>query len=503
MNTAFHLDDATVVAYAGGSLSNCLSVVAASHVAMCDHCRAKVRKAEAVGAALLEASELQQMNGTWEGTLQAGMALRLVLHIRVDGDTLSGTVDSPDQGANGIPVNDLRFEDDKLSFSIKAIRATYRATLKNETLVGRWRQGGSGLKLDLNRVDTPTTVHRPQTPEPPFPYARTPVSFSGRDGAANLAGTLTVPDGDGPFTAVILVSGSGPQDRDSTIFGHKPFAVIADYFARRGVVVLRFDDRGVGASTGDRSAATIEDFAEDVHGAIALLAARADIKQIGILGHSEGALVADRTAAETERIDWIIRLAGPAVSGRAVLIAQSAALYRTGGGDEALLESLLMLNKTLYDMAASDLSTAALRSQAVSFLERARDDMAPKTRAALGLPDDVTQTVGAISTPWFRHFLRHDPKHHLAQLRVPVLALFGGKDVQVLAQQSEPVTRQLLMHAMSSTRVYANLNHLFQNAPTGSPSEYGALEETLDPAVLEDLINWIQARTAKALTLPK
>lgn len=449
-------------------------------------------------SAMPASNELQRLDGTWEGTLQAGMALRLVLHIHVDGDTLSGTVDSPDQGARGIPVNDLRFEDGKLSFAIKAIRATYRAKLDDDMLVGRWRQSGSGLKLDLKKVDAPTTVHRPQTPKPPYPYAQTEVSFSSRDGAANLAGTLTMPAGDGPFTALVLVSGSGPQDRDSTLFDHRPFAVMADYFTQRDIAVLRFDDRGVGASTGDRAAATIDDFVEDVHGAIALLAARADIDQIGILGHSEGALVADVTAGQTTDVKWIIRLAGPAVSGRDVLITQSAAVFSAGGGDETLLGQMQHLNETLYDMAASDLDADALQSKAKTFLERERDSMDSNTRAALGLPDDVTQMVGAISTPWFRHFLRHDPAVDLAQLTIPVLALFGARDLQVLAQHSAPVCERVLTHARSSTRVYANLNHLFQNAATGSPSEYGALEETIDQDVLDDVVNWINARAGAA-----
>ncbi|MFK7886344.1 MAG: alpha/beta hydrolase family protein [Gammaproteobacteria bacterium] len=432
------------------------------------------------------------ITGVWEGKLNAGVQLRLVLHVAERDGVLTASVDSPDQGAKGIPVNRFEFDADKLSFAITPIRATYRATLDGDNLSGVWRQGGAELPLNLERVITPTALARPQTPQPPYPYSNTSMAFDSADGVTNLAGTLSMPAGDGPFRAVILLSGSGPQDRDSTLFEHKPFLVLADYLTRHGFAVLRFDDRGVGASRGDRTMATMDDFVQDAQGAVNTLWRHDNISSVGLLGHSEGAMVADIVANDSAQVEFLIRLAGPAVDSPALLDAQSRAIFRAAGGAPEHLNKLSEMNRHVYALAASDRDTATLGADALDYMQQATQTMTVEQRAMLGMNDNLEAKAQALTSPWFRDFMRRDAGTVLARLKPPVLALFGGKDMQVLANQNAPAAKSKLRHPLSEVKVYPNLNHLFQTATTGAPAEYGQIEQTLAPKVLADLVTWLR-----------
>lgn len=434
--------------------------------------------------------------GTWEGALDTGVRLRLVLHITHSDGEFAATVDSPDQGATGIPVDKLDVDPDQVRFSITPIGASFRGRLDNDTLKGHWRQGGARLPLALQRVDRPTALVRPQTPQPPFEYDASVLTFVSADGKTTLAGTLTTPDSTGPYPAVVLLSGSGPQDRDATMFEHKPFLLIADYLTRRGIAVLRFDDRGVGESGGDRHSATIADFTEDALGAINTLAARDDIANIGVIGHSEGAMVGDLVAARSQNVAFLVRLAGPAVPGPALLSAQSAAIFTAAGGAAKLGAQISALNERLYALAASDISDEELREQARDVIDEAAADLDAGTRRAIGLDGNLSAKTAALSLPWFRDFVRRDAGQTLGALKIPVLALYADRDTQVVATQNAPAAKTRLVHPRSEVRRYAGLNHLFQAAQSGAPTEYGSIEQTLAPLVLEDVASWLSEQVA-------
>jgi pimeloyl-ACP methyl ester carboxylesterase len=271
----------------------------------------------------------------WSGTLAAGGAqLRLVLHLAPGGTGASGlaaTLDSPDQGAFGIPATDVATAGDSLTVTFANIGGGYvgARNAAGDTLSGTWSQGGQAFPLVLTRGPG-EQVNRPQEPEPPFPYVSEDVTFASSDGRVVLAGTLTLPDGAGPHPAAVLVSGSGPQNRDEEVFGHRPFLVLADYLARRGVAVLRYDDRGFGESTGDFTTATSENFARDAEAGLRYLLTRNEINPaaLGIIGHSEGGLVAQVVASRSSNVAWIVMLAGPGVRGDSLLVMQADAINR-------------------------------------------------------------------------------------------------------------------------------------------------------------------------------
>jgi pimeloyl-ACP methyl ester carboxylesterase len=314
------------------------------------------------------------------------------------------------------------------------------------------------------------------------------IAFDGPSGA-HLAGTLTLPPGKGPFPAVLLINGSGPNDRDETILGHKPFLVLADALTRRGLAVLRMDKRGVGASTGGSPDLTTADYTADAKAAVAWLRHRPEVDpaHLGLLGHSEGAEIAPMIAADDPKIAFVVLLAAPAVPGDQLLLAQNRALLAAQGGTPAQLENAARVNREIYDIAKSDLSADDARDQVLKRLTQAG---APENIAA-GL---ATQGL----TPWARWFLRHDPRPALGQIRCPVLVLEGAKDMQVVAGQNLPELRQALAANPAATITeLPGLNHLFQTAPTGAPKEYAAIEETFAPSALALVVDWV-GKTAGA-----
>jgi pimeloyl-ACP methyl ester carboxylesterase len=440
------------------------------------------------------AAVFEPVMGIWEGKLNAGGAnVRLVFHIEDSDYGPVASLDSPDQGQKGIPVREVTFDGEYLALDIAAIGARYEAKWVDGALEGTWKQGGGEIPFNMEKVDEVAAADRPQNPEPPFPYAIEEVRFGSRADDAVLAGTLTLPQGEGPFPAAILITGSGQQDRDETIFEHKPFWVIADFLSRHGVAVLRYDDRGVFESTGDLTNATTALFAQDALGAVDLLGARDDIASIGMIGHSEGGAISDLAAVADDRIAWTVRLAGASVSGREILMEQAPAVFRANGADESLIAELLEINTALYDIVLAGDDPETARQKATAYVEGKRAELDDATQAALGL-NEADKMLATLQNPWFLQFLAYDPAQDLRSLDIPVLALYGGKDVQVLASQNEPVARELLQHPDSRTHVYPGLNHLFQTADTGAPAEYGQITETISPQVLEDILEWIQGR---------
>jgi len=432
--------------------------------------------------------------GTWVGTLDAaGQALRLVFHIeRDESGNLSGTLDSPDQGAYGLRLSAVEEAAGSVRFELAMAGGEYTGQVAENGagIDGHWAQGGASLPLALERTEeAPPAPVRPQEPKPPFPYEAVDVTFENPEAGIRLAGTLTVPPGEGPHPAVVLISGSGAQDRDETVFGHRPFWILADHLTRRGIAVLRYDDRGVGESTGDIAAATMPDFASDVLAAVTYLTTRpeADATRIGLVGHSEGALVAPMVANRSHDVAFVVLLAGPGVNGRELLEMQLIAINQAMGTPEAVTSQRSELQQSLFDATTSAPDDRSAAEQAREIL------------SAFGLTGAAADAqVRALLTPWMKYFLVYDPLPALRNLDVPALALTGEKDTQVPpAENLGPVETALREGGNPDVTVgvLPGLNHLFQTAETGSPTEYAGIEETMSPVALERIAAWIAERT--------
>jgi uncharacterized protein len=330
---------------------------------------------------------------------------------------------------------------------------------------------------------------RPQTPMPPFPYQAEDVAYANRKSpGVDLAGTLTLPSGKGPFPAVVLITGSGAQDRDETLVGHKPFLLLADALTRRGVAVLRVDDRGVGGSTGASPSNTSADFATDVEAGVAFLRSRPDIdgRRIGLLGHSEGGVIGPMVAQKDPSIAFVVMLAGPALPGREIIASQARDLALASGATAEAAQSIYQLQDHILQAVIGAPDDAAL-------VQRVNEVM----RTAGQRPPPPAQ-LQALGSPWYRYFITYDPAPALRSLKVPVLALVGSKDVQVPASANIPALKAALAGNRRAEVVeLAGLNHLFQTAGSGSPAEYAAISETMAPSALGLIVDWV-ARTAKA-----
>jgi pimeloyl-ACP methyl ester carboxylesterase len=443
--------------------------------------------------------------GRWSGTLVAGtQQLEIVYHIARAGDgSLTGTMDVPAQGATGIPLTTVSFNEGTLALTFPVPGGgTYEGTLDEpgEGLSGTFSQAGQSFPLNLARTDAPPPPARPQEPEAPFPYGVEEARIDQPAGGFQLVGTLTIPEGAGPFPVAVLVSGSGPQDRDESLLGHKPFWVLADHLTRQGIAVLRYDDRGVGESGGVHATATSEDFASDALAAIAHLRSdpRFDGSRIGIVGHSEGGLVGPMAASRSGDVDYVVMLAGPGVSGLEILVEQGRLINEAAGVPDEITAFNGRIQRRLAGIAAADTD---LTSAAASMRTAMREEMAGLTaenRALVeaSLTDQaIEQSVAQMNSPWFRFFVHYDPRPALEGVSVPVLALFGEKDLQVPPLQSaDAVEAGLSGNADATVEVLPGLNHLFQEAETGSPTEYQAIEQTMSPVALTAVSAWILSR---------
>ena len=446
------------------------------------------------------------LNGDWTGTLNAGgTALRLVFHFTPKPDgTLAATLDSLDQSAMGIVFSTARVSGSAVHLEAAAIGGSFDGTLdaSRKALTGTWQQGGGSLPLTLTRsaqaIKPPPAPVRPQEPKPPFPYLVQDVTFPGGAAGVTLAATLTLPPGAGPFPAVVLISGSGPNTRDEAIFGHNPFLLLADTLTRRGIAVLRYDKRGVGKSTGSYSLATTLDFAADASAAVSYLRASAKInpKKIGLLGHSEGGLIAPLVASQhPSEIAFIVLLAAPGMVGEKIMLAQSALIARADGATAAEIAQSDTLEKTVFaittretDPVKRELLVEAATLQAVAALS-------PAERVQLGDPTVYAKVQGRVMTsPWMRLFLTYDPKAALQKTSCPVLALGGSQDLQVPARENLAAIASALKTGGNKSvtiKELPGLNHLFQTCTTGSPSEYAKITQTMSPKALTLIGDWI------------
>lgn len=437
--------------------------------------------------------------GHWQGSIQ-GM-VRIVLHLERRGDgTLAGTMDSPDQGAYGLRLDSLAFAGDSLHFQLRMVGGGYSARMNasGDTLHGQWRQLGAAMPLALARTPAPAEPKRTQRVVPPYPYDTVAVSIANPAAAGvTLAGTLTLPRGKGPHPAAILITGSGGQDRDETVFGHRPFRVLADHLTRNGIAVLRLDDRGIGGSTGSQVNATSEDFATDIIAGVDWLAQRPDIarRRIGLIGHSEGGLIAPLVAGQRSDVAFVVLLAGPGLRGDSLMILQSMAVRRTLDVGEEALAREAAANRAVH--AAAIAGDSVQLAAAVRTLVDLQLGVTPGA-AAMDREDLVKSGIRQFSSPWLRYFLAHDPGPALAAVRCPVLALNGERDIQVLPKENLGGIERALRSGGNkdvTTVELPGLNHLFQPCAACTVGEYATLEETFHPLAMKVVSSWIAKRT--------
>lgn len=436
-------------------------------------------------------------DGSWEGRLQG--AIRMRIHLATESGARLARLDSPDQGATGLALEIRHLSDDSLSVWLAAASGGWAGRISRDgaTLTGAWSQGGASIPLTLTRLDAAPDDRKPQEPREPFPYDAAEVTFENVAAGVTLAGTLTTPRGVAKAPAVVLVSGSGPQDRDSQIMGHRPFKLIADVLTRAGIAVLRYDDRGFGRSSGAFAAATTSDFAADAAAAVAFLRAREgiDAARIAVVGHSEGGLVAPWVAARDPKLAAIVSLAGPAVRGDSLLAAQSVALMRAAGRDAEGQARTLRFNRAVWEFAREDSPS----DSAAARIERATRafvaGLPPADLAQIPDPEGfVRSTSMQVGNGWFRSFVRFDPGPDLARVNVPTLAYFGERDLQVPPDANVPALSRHFTGARASlltVRRWPKLNHLFQTATTGLPAEYALIAETMSPELLDALTAWL------------
>jgi uncharacterized protein len=454
---------------------------------------------QAAGAGAKKPTDaIASAEGVWQGALEGnGMRLRLQLHVSHDDQKqLVAALDSPDQQVTGLPAIKVSQKDAAFHFEIPVVTGVYDGTLNaaKTTLTGTWTQNDIEQKLNFHRSDQLLELVRPQNPVKPYPYKEEEITFPNEKAKITLAGTLTLPRGPGPFPAAILISGSGPHDRDESIVGHRPFLVLADYLTRKGIAVLRFDKRGIGKSTGDYANATTEDFAADAEAALSYLKTRKEIdpKRTGLIGHSEGGLIAPLIASRSTGVAWIVLLAGQGLNGEDTLLLQSELILQSSGVDDDRIERTRAFNKQTYALVRQEKDPAALQTKLT--------DLVQSSSLGAMVPPAVLQSQLRVATsPWFRFFLDYDPIPALQKTLCPVLALTGEKDLQVPSRENLPKIQKALDDAGNKDvqiTELPGLNHLFQHAPTGSINEYGSLEETMAPEALNAVSDWVLKHSA-------
>lgn len=408
--------------------------------------------------------------GAWSGALDVqGVKIQMTLNL----DDAKPTLDVPTQGAKDIPARLTRNADGSFTFDVAAIGATYNGTQKGDTIEGTFVQHGMSFPMQLTKGEK--RLSRPQTPQPPFPYATEEVTFS--NGDATLSGTLTLPEGcDRNTPVLIMITGSGLQDRNSTMFGHEPFLVIADALARHGIATLRYDDRGFARSTGDLINVTTDDLKNDAAAGIALLRGR--FSHVGAIGHSEGGTIAMMLAAE-RKADFIVSLAGAAASGKDILLCQNRTMLAAAGVPQSAVDEYCDALSHGFDALAAG---------------KPLDEASAFTISVPALAANYKAAIKQMSTPYGRYFLKLAGCDYAAKAKCPVLALNGTLDQQVDCKTNLSLLHKALDHGNTKNRitVQEGLNHLFQHSKTGAINEYADIEETFSEETIDEIIKWIK-----------
>jgi alpha-beta hydrolase superfamily lysophospholipase len=448
------------------------------------------------------AFEKTSLTGSWLGKINTGaIELRVIFNLSLTGkDSLVATLDSPDQGAKNIKLGTVTLNGKTLRIVAPLLLAEYNGDIKNDTLIeGTWKQGANTIPLNLVKLKAAFTINRPQEPKPPFPYTSEDVTFNNDKFNIKLAGTLTIPTGKGPFPAVILITGSGAQNRNEELLGHKPFLIIADYLTQNGIAVLRYDDRGVGKSQGSYATSTSADLATDAEAAFIFLKNNTaiNLKSIGLMGHSEGGLIAPMVAASNSGVSFIVSLAGPGITGQQIIIRQARDIGRLSGLTEDAVQEAIETNKKLYAVLLEEKDNNKAEIKILELYKEILEKKGTSIDDTEKAVNNLKATFGAPTYTWFRYFIMTDPSIFWKKVKCPVLALNGEKDLQVAAAENLPAIEKTLISSGNKsvkTIELPGLNHLFQHCKTGLPSEYGNIEETFSPDALKIISDWILAQ---------
>lgn len=448
--------------------------------------------------------QAQSIKGHWKGELNVqGQKIPLIFKMINEEGKLSGNLDSPTQGLLGLQFDEVILKNNKIIIKMTKLMASYSGKISGslKSIDGTFTQGGMEFPLKLNKLEKEIEIKRPQTPKEPFGYQTEEITIANFENSeVKLAGTLTLPNDKGLFPLVILVSGSGPQDRDETIMQHKPFWVIADYLTKNGIAVFRYDDRGIAKSKGDFAASTTLDFTSDVISIVEHFSIDKRFSKIGVAGHSEGGLIAPMAATQCEEVDFIIMLAGPGIDGAKILVEQTKLISAASGMPDEDVEIRGNQQQKLVDIALSNKKENVKKTEITTLLKEIMHfDSLPKDvqeKSEVGITAQVSQFL----TPWFQFFLKYDPYPTLVEVECPVLALNGDKDIQVPSKVNLAKIKEALVEAENENYKLVELNglnHLFQNCKTGAISEYAVIEETFDVKTLDLITKWIKDQAGK------
>jgi len=470
----------------------CLALIMSSSVSM-------------IGFAQQQDTSEISIEGIWEGKLKVpGTELRIVFKISKNSDgTLTAALDSPDQGVTDIPVEEVIFKDNTLRLEVKSVGAVFEGKISEDFLVieGEWKQSGQTLPLTLKRVDKAVEILRPQEPKKPYPYIEKKVAYTNLKAGVKLVGTLTLPSDKGVFPAVLLITGSGAHDRDETIYNHRPFLVLADYLTRQGIAVLRVDDRGMGESTGNFSQATSEDFASDVLAGVEYLKTFKEIdpKKIGLIGHSEGGLIAPMVAIKSSDVAFIVLMAGPGLIGEEILYLQGALISRAMEASKEDIAKNRQFNEKIFSVLKEERDGEIAEKRLRQMFMEDWEKMSDEEKEQISDPEVFLKAqLQSLLSPWLKFFLTYDPKPTLSKVRCPVLAINGEKDLQVPPKENLSAIEEAFKAGGNQNytiKELPGLNHLFQTSQTGVPSEYAKIEETISSVALKIVGDWILEQT--------
>ena len=443
----------------------------------------------------------QNITGKWNGILKVqGMQIKIAFNVNKTDSGYKSTMDSPDQKAFGIPVESTTYTNGIIKFAIPKGLIEYLGAVKNDSIIiGHLTQAGQSMPLNLSRNEVvKEKVLRPQEPVKPYPYYSEDITFQNKKANITLAGTLTLPKQEGNFPVVVLISGSGPENRDEELKGHKPFLVLSDFLTKNGIAVLRFDDRGTAQSKGDYNTATSVDFASDVDAAVNYLLTRKEINKnkIGLMGHSEGGAIAPMVAVQNKNVKFIVLLAGTGIPGDQLLLLQQELVARAMGVSEADIQKEKTINTGAYNLITKSTDNQKLKTDLSTYYTQAyKDNPIPDSSKSMSTTDMVKFQVNSLTTPWIEYFIKYNPVPTLQRVKCPVLAIGGDKDLQVPATINLDAINAALTKGGNKNvtiKQLPKLNHLFQECTTGSPSEYAQIEQTFSPTALVVILTWLQ-----------
>ncbi|HKI77861.1 MAG TPA: alpha/beta hydrolase [Ignavibacteriaceae bacterium] len=453
---------------------------------------------------ILPQNKKSEAEGIWQGTLKvSSIQLRIIFKIKKTTDgQLTATMDSPDQKVRNFPTGKVLFAKDSLILEMPKAQIRYSGKInsKGTTVEGAWIQRGKIFPLNLKKVGNEKINNRYQEPKKPYPYNSEDVKYENKKVGITLAGTFTYPKRGGPFTTVLLITGSGAQNRNEELLGHKPFLVLSDYLTRRGIAVLRVDDRGVGKSIGDFASATSKDFAGDALAGVEYLKTRKEVnkKEIGLIGHSEGGVIAPMVAVKSKNIAFIVLMAGTGLPGDQIFLKQGELIARAEGLPENYIRNETKFESKLYDIIKNQPDSIKAHNEILNEFRKYYNSLSQEERKKIGDTSVVLKKLSLVEKPWLKYFFKYDPAPVLEKVKCPVLAINGSKDLQVSPKENLAAIKKALTKGGNKDFKVVELkglNHLFQTAKTGLPNEYRTIEQTIAPIALKTIGDWILSIT--------